>query len=191
MNSAIKKALHLGGTLFMVTAITGVILGFVQWGTQQAIERAELAAKNEALKNVMPDAQKFEAVQITPDENILDVQAGLNADGEKVGYCISAASKGYGGNVNFMVGILKNGTVRAINILNHSETPGLGAKSTEPEFYTQFDNKSVLPLKVVKGAVNADDEISAISGATITSTAVVTGVNAAVNYWSENLKGAE
>ena len=191
MNSAIKKALHLGGTLFMVTAITGVILGFVQWGTQQAIERAELAAKNEALKNVMPDAQEFKAVEITPDENILDVQAGLNADGEKVGYCISVASKGYGGNVNFMVGILKNGTVRAINILNHSETPGLGAKSTEPEFYTQFDNKSVLPLKVVKGAVNADDEISAISGATITSTAVVMGVNAAVNYWSENLKGAE
>ncbi|MBQ2617784.1 MAG: FMN-binding protein, partial [Synergistaceae bacterium] len=99
--------------------------------------------------------------------------------------------KGYGGQIGFVVGITKDGTVKAINILNHSETPGLGAKSTEPEFYGQFADKSSLPLKVVKGGASNPDEIAAISGATITSNAVTDGVNGAVKYWSENLKGAE
>ncbi len=88
----------------------------------------------------------------------------------------------------FVVGVTNKGTVRAINILSHSETPGLGAKSTEPEFYGQFENRAKLPLKVVKGTAEAEDEISAISGATITSNAVTSGVNAAVEYWSKNLK---
>ena len=186
-----KKALHLGGTLFMVTAITGVILGFVQWGTQDAIKRAELAAKNEALQNVMPDAQEFKAVDIATNENVTDVQEGLDSSGKVVGHCISVNSKGYGGAVSFIVGITRDGTVRAINILSHSETPGLGAKSTEPAFYGQFENKKSFPLQVVKGAVNNDNEIAAISGATITSNAVTSGVNAAVEYWSKNLKEAK
>ena len=89
------------------------------------------------------------------------------------------------------MGVTKDGGVKAINILNHSETPGLGAKSTEPEFYEQFNDKEILPLKVVKGAASGADEIAAISGATITSNAVTSGVNAAVEYWNRNLKGAE
>ena len=186
----IKKALHLGGTLFMITAITGVILGFVQWGTEDAIKRTELAAKNEALRNVMPDAENFAPVELVAnDGTITEIQAGSNNSGV-VGHCISVSSKGYGGAVSFVVGILKNGTVRAINILNHSETPGLGAKSTEPAFYGQFENKNNLPLEVVKGVATSDNQIVAISGATITSNAITSGVNSAVEYWNKNLKGA-
>lgn len=186
-----KKALHLGGTLFAVTAVTGLILGFVQHFTSIAISRAELEAKNAAFRNVMPDGKTFNAVEVKAgDEFITDIQKAENDSG-LVGWCMSVSSKGYGGPVNFIVGITKNGTVKAINILNHSETPGLGAKSTEPEFYGQFNDKSQLPLKVVKGAAENPDEITAISGATITSNAVTGGVNAAVEYWSKNLKGAE
>lgn len=186
-----KKALHLGGTLFAVTAVTGLILGFVQHFTSIAISRAELEAKNAAFRNVMPDGKTFNAVEVKAgDEFITDIQKAENDSG-LVGWCMSVSSKGYGGPVNFIVGITKDGTVKAINILNHSETPGLGAKSTEPEFYGQFNDKSQLPLKVVKGAAENPDEITAISGATITSNAVTGGVNAAVEYWSKNLKGAE
>jgi electron transport complex protein RnfG len=186
-----KKALHLGGTLFAVTAVTGLILGFVQHFTSIAISRAELEAKNAAFRNVMPDGKTFNAVEVkVGDEFITDIQKAENDSG-LVGWCMSVSSKGYGGPVNFIVGITKDGTVKAINILNHSETPGLGAKSTEPEFYEQFNDKSQLPLKVVKGSAENPDEIMAISGATITSNAVTGGVNAAVEYWSKNLKGAE
>ena len=189
-NEVLKKALHLGGTLFAVTAVTGLILGLVQNITQRAIERVELEARNAAFRIVMPAAQNFETFEVKPDEVISDVQKGTDGSG-LVGWCLSVNAKGYGGNVAFIVGITKEGTVKAINILNHSETPGLGAKSTEPEFYEQFNDKSVLPLKVVKGAASNPDEIAAISGATITSNAVTSGVNSAVEYWSRNLKGAE
>ena len=183
----VKKAIHLGGTLLAVTAVTGLILGFVQHFTSIAIARAELEAKKEALKLVMPAGQNFEAVEAKADDYVTEVVKATDDSGV-VGYCISVNSKGYGGLVGFVVGITKDGSVKAINILNHSETPGLGAKSTEPEFYTQFNDKSSLPLKVVKGGASNPNEIAAISGATITSNAVVDGVNAAVEYWNKNLK---
>ena len=190
MNSYVKKALHLGGTLFAVTAVTGLILGVVQHFTSQAIARVEQEARNAAFRIVMPAGENFQTYELKEDEFVADVQKGTDANG-LVGWCLTINSKGYGGIVNFIVGVTKEGTVKAINILNHSETPGLGAKSTEPEFYTQFNDKDTLPLKVVKGTASGADEISAISGATITSNAVTSGVNAAVEYWNKNLKGAE
>lgn len=187
--SSSEKSLRLGTTLFVVTAVTGLLLGFVEWGTRSAILNTRAQAKAEALQNVMPEGEIFRPLELAynADSEITDVQEALNKNSEKVGWCISVAAKGYGGIVNFVVGITKDGAVRAINILSHSETPGLGAKSTQPAFYSQFDNKDKLPLKVVKGAVNAPDEIAAISGATVTSNAVTNGVNLAVNYWSKNL----
>lgn len=189
-NDALKKALHLGGTLFAVTAVTGILLGLVENVTSKAILQAEIAAKNEAYRLVMPAGKDFEDYDVKADDFVTGVVKATDESGV-VGWCVNVSSKGYGGMVGFVVGITKNGAVKAINILSHSETPGLGAKSTEPEFYTQFNDKDKLPLKVVKGGASNPDEIAAISGATITSNAVTDGVNGAVEYWSKNLKGAE
>ena len=189
-SDAMKKALHLGGTLFAVTAVTGIILGLVENVTSKAILQAEIAAKNEAYRLVMPAGKTFDDYEVKADDFVTSV-VKANDDAGVVGWCVNVSSKGYGGMVGFVVGITKDGTVKAINILSHSETPGLGAKSTEPEFYTQFNDKDKLPLKVVKGSASNPDEIAAISGATITSNAVTDGVNGAVKYWSENLKGVE
>ena len=190
MNDNVKKALHLGGTLFAVTAVTGLILGVVEHYTSQAIARVEQEARNAAYRIVMPAAQDFTTYELKENDFVADVQKGTDANG-LAGWCMTVNSKGYGGEINFIVGVTKEGGVKAINILNHSETPGLGARSTEPEFYEQFNDKNDLPLKVVKGEAGGSDEISAISGATITSNAVTSGVNAAVEYWEKNLKGAE
>ncbi|MBQ3447517.1 MAG: RnfABCDGE type electron transport complex subunit G [Synergistaceae bacterium] len=189
-NDALRKALHLGGTLFAVTAVTGILLGLVENVTSKAILQAEIAAKNEAYRLVMPAGKTFEDAEVKPDDFVTGVVKAMDESGV-VGWCVNVSSKGYGGMVGFVVGITKDGAVKAINILSHSETPGLGAKSTEPEFYTQFNDKDKLPLKVVKGSASNPDEIAAISGATITSNAVTDGVNGAVDYWSKNLKGAE
>lgn len=183
----VKKAVHLGGTLLAVTAVTGIILGVVEHFTSAAIKQVELAAKNEAFKNVMPIAQTFEPAELVPNDYVLDVVKASDGSGV-VGWCMTVETKSYGGPLQFIAGITKDGTVKAINILNHSDTPGLGARATEPEFYGQFTDKAQLPLKVVKGSAGNPDEIAAISGATITSNAVTDGVNAAVDYWSKNLK---
>ena len=184
----IKKAIHLGGTLLAVTAVTGIILGVVEHYTSAAIRQVELAAKSEAFKNVMPIAQTFEAMNKAEDDFVIDIVSAKDG-ADVVGWCMTIETKSYGGPLQFIAGITKDGTVKAINILNHSDTPGLGARATEPEFYGQFTDRTTLPLKVFKNGANNPDEIAAISGATITSTAVTDGVNAAVNYWSKNLKG--
>ena len=89
-----------------------------------------------------------------------------------------------------MVGISKDGKITGVEIGNHSETPGLGSKATEPMFKNQYVDKDVLnSLLVVKGSTNNDNEISAISGATITSNGVTNGVNAAMKIYNEKLSG--
>ena len=106
-----------------------------------------------------------------------------------MGHCVTVTSKEYGEPVEIVVGLTREGSVRAIQILSQSETPGLGAKAAEPFFFGQFENRERLPLRVVKQTPSAPDEIQAISGATITSSAVIAGVNAAVDYWKRDIEG--
>jgi electron transport complex protein RnfG len=96
---------------------------------------------------------------------------------------------GYAGPVEVVVGLKESGGLRAIRILRQSETPGLGAKAPLPAFSGQYDNKDADQLVVVKTQPTEADQIQAISGATITSTAVTLGVNTALDYWKNNLKG--
>ena len=72
-----------------------------------------------------------------------------------------------------------------------AETPGLGMKVQEESFYSQFQGKLVDAFNVVKNPPAADDEIEAISGATISSKAMANGVNAALTYFRSELGGAQ
>lgn len=188
--STLRKTLHLGGTLFLVTAVTGMILGLVQWATADAIRAAQGKEKAQALMGVMPDADNFRPLSLVSgaEPAVLEVEEALKGT-DTVGHCITVTSKGYGGPIEVVVGLTRKGHVRAIRILNQSETPGLGAKAAEPLFSGQFENKERLPLQVVKQPPSAPDEIQAISGATITSSAVVAGINAAADYWKRNIEG--
>lgn len=193
--SGLRKALHLGLTLFCVTAITGLVLGAVEQGTRDAILRARQSDRAYALLHVMPGADSFKPGDTAQPPNddasdiaVIGVDAALKGP-DRIGWCVTVRTRGYGGPVTLIAGIANDGSLRAIRILTHSETPGLGARSTEPEFYNQFNDKTQFPLSVTKGSAAAADEISAISGATITSNAVTAGVNAAESYWRENLNG--
>jgi len=87
-----------------------------------------------------------------------------------------------------VVGVSKEGKLANIKILSHTETPGLGAKAAEPAFSGQFRDKKTDELTVTKTSPGKDSEIQAISGATITSRAVTSGVNTALKYWKANYK---
>ncbi|MDR3355153.1 MAG: RnfABCDGE type electron transport complex subunit G [Synergistaceae bacterium] len=185
-----KKIAKLGIILFTVTAITGLILGVVHEITLVPIQQTQERLKNEALEGVLPDADSFTPIDIA--ENADPVITEINEakkGGEPAGYCITVKSKGYGGPIEMVVGIPSTGGVRAIRILGHTETPGLGAKAPLPQFSGQFDNVNADRLSVVKSASAAPGDIQAISGATITSNAVADGVNVALEYWSKELKG--
>ena len=185
--------------LFAITLISGLVLGFVYDITKAPIVAAAKAAKNEAYAVVFPDAKDFEEndaekakIAETADEisgkgfghvNIDEVVDAKDNSGNNIGRVITATSKdGYNGTVQLSVGIKSDGTVVGITFLTLAETPGLGMRAGEKDFYSQYANKNTKEFKLVKGSASGDNEIAAISGSTITSSAVTNAVNAALYF---------
>lgn len=184
-----KEILKLGVTLFAICAVAALVLGVTNNITALVIEERNIQASNESRQIVLSDADEFKQIEEMNSDIVVEVYEGLK-DGEVIGYTIKTTPKGYGGAIESMVGISKDGKITGVEIGNHSETPGLGSKATEPEFKNQYLDKDVAnSLLVVKGSASNDNEISAISGATITSNGVTSGVNAAMKIYNEKLSG--
>lgn len=186
-----KENLKLGSILLIITAIAGLLLGVAHAVTLNPIAKQEQLTKSSAMKEILPQASEFKVKEVDLEGTIKEVNEGL-ASGKTSGYTITVAPKGYGGTIQLMVGISTEGKIEGIKILSHSETPGLGANSVQPKFSGQFGGKPIdKELQVVKRIPSADNEIQAISGATITSKAVTSGVNEAIAFYNSKLKGAE
>lgn len=187
--------------LFAITLIAGACLGGVYGMTESVIAQKELEAKEAAYKTVLAGAASFEADDLTDliakgNEDIAglgygnvivdEAVTGLDASGAPVGYVVTATSKdGYGGNITITVGIQADGTVEGIEFLTLAETAGLGMNAEKPEWKAQYAGKNVDAFAVTKSGASADNEINALSGATITSNAVTGAVNGAV-YFAKN-----
>ncbi|NLY43999.1 MAG: RnfABCDGE type electron transport complex subunit G [Clostridiaceae bacterium] len=160
--------------------------------TEDRINELNIKTQNEARQEVLPSATEFEEIKVKglgegDYKTVQNVYVGKN-DGNAVGYCVGVAPSGFGGPIEMVVGIDSEGKVTGVTIVNSSETPGLGSKAAEPKFKGQYKGKSTdSPLKVIKSGTPADNEIVAISGATITSNAVTQGVNSAVKVIKEKI----
>ena len=120
-----------------------------------------------------------------------EILIAKDASGEALGYVLSITDpEGYGGDISFMMGIRMDGTLNGISILSISETAGLGMNAKTDAFRNQFKDKNVEQFTLTKTGSTADSEIDALSGATITSTAMVNGVNAGLAAFS-SLGGAK
>ena len=110
--------------------------------------------------------------------------------GETAAYIFTESAKGYGGDVSVMTAVKPDGTIAGVAILDVSnETPGLGQNAAKESFYSQYAElkKGVSLLK--NGAKAENNEVDAVTGATITSTAVTRAVNTALDDF-EKVKGA-
>lgn len=184
-----KDILKLGVTLFVICAVAALVLGITNNITSPVIEERNIQASNKSRQIVLSDAEEFKQLEGMNSDIVVEVYEGLKG-GDVIGYTIKTSPKGYGGAVEVMVGISTDGKITGVDIGNHSETPGLGSKASDPAFKDQYLDKDVAnSLLVVKGSVNNDNEISAISGATITSNGVTSGVNAAMKIYNEKLSG--
>ena len=184
MNKILKNTL----ILTAITLIAGLGLGLVHEITLNPIAQAQEKAKKEAWQAVFPDAKLDEFKETDVDQKaakqaISDI--GVNATIDEVctvgdtGYVITTTDKdGYGGDIQVSVGIQSDGTVTGVSFLSLSETAGLGMNATKDEFKGQFAGKQVDAFEVTKSGAASDNEINAISGATITSKAITGGVNA-------------
>ena len=169
-----KDFIKLAGTLCAITFIAAALLAGTNALTKDRIAAAAEEKQQSAMRALLPEAEKFDI--FNNNENIY---MGTDSEGNIVGFCVSAASAGYGGDVELMVGIDEELKLSGVEILSNSETAGLGANCTKDDFKAQFAGLST-PVSVVKGGgANGVDQINALTGATITSKAVVSGVNAA------------
>lgn len=200
MKNIIKDTL----ILFAITLVAGLGLGLVYNVTANSRAMQEEKTKIEAYNTVMPGLGSFDNVsfdsvatdkyikeQINKNETektiksynatIDEVIKAKDKSGNDLGYIITVTdNEAYGGSLQMTVGIKDDGTVMGISFLSLSETPGLGMKAKDDDFMSQFSNKKVDFFKYTKSEAKADNEINAISSATITSNAVTHGVNGAI-----------
>lgn len=177
----------------LITLIAGLALGVVQDITADPIAKQEAMAKEKAYKAVFADADSFEAVITGEDESleafldengygaqtINEVMLAKDASGSELGYAFTVTtSEGYGGDIKFAMGVKDDGTLNGISILSIGETAGLGMKATTEEFKSQFKDKKVDKFEYTKTGAEADNQIDALSGATVTTNAMTNGVNA-------------
>ncbi len=175
--------------LLLICTIAAILLGYVYDITKEPIAKQAQMEKANALQKVLPVAEKFKEGDFTvpAGTTITAITTGIKGD-DVVGYVVRVAPKGYASAIECMVGISKDGVVQGIQILKHTETPGLGANTVKPFFTDQFKNKSSI-LEVVKLKVSKDNQIQALTGATITSKAVTKGVNDAIAWFATTGKG--
>ena len=176
----------LTSTLLITCAVSVAFVAGAHEGTKEIIAAKREADTKAAYKQVFPDLGDL-AKEKAPGDIVTDIQKSSKG-GKANGYIYTVEPQGYGGKVQIMVGFdtAKN-AITGIKVLSHSETPGLGAKSTEPAWQAQFKGKSLKDaLVVTKQDPTKENDVRAITAATITSRAVVTGINAARDHYMKN-----
>ncbi len=177
--------------LFAITLIAGCLLGFVYQITEQPIIAANEKAKQEAYQAVFTKASSFEKEEAlskaidnsTPGVFISEILVAKDGSGSTIGYVLSFGSKeGYGGEIDLSMGVDVSGTVTGLEVLSMSETAGLGANCKTDEFKSQFVGIQSDTIAYTKTGKSADNEIDALSGATITTKAVTNAVNNALAF---------
>ncbi|MEZ4357104.1 MAG: RnfABCDGE type electron transport complex subunit G [Eubacteriales bacterium] len=159
--------------------------------TQDKIDAQERLASEEAQKEALPGFATVTEETANIDGEDVVYNIAKDSSGDIIGYIFVTEYKGYGGAVSVMTGIDTNGTITGSVILSENETPGLGKRAYEESFIGQFADKNVESFTLVKVPSDKDDEITAITGATITSRAVTTAVNEALSLFAEITGGGK
>ena len=144
--------------------------------TAPIIEAATLAAQEAARTELLPDAQGFEKVEGIDVANVSDVYRTTN----DVGVVITSSAKGYGGDVVVMTAITPDGTIKQIKVTEQYETKGIGRDVVAtPSYWERYEGVSAAQALVL------NQDIDAYSGATISSKALLSAVNSAIEAYNQ------
>jgi electron transport complex protein RnfG len=170
-----KEMLRYGFILSIICMVSAGTLSGINALTKAKIIAQAQAEEESSLKEVMPEAENFLAVK--SGEKILYYQA-LDKDKKVVGIVFKATGKGYSSAIETMVGMMLGGKINAIKVLSQNETPGLGSGVAEDKFSRQFKGNDASALR----------EVQAITGATISSQAVINSIKKKAQEIQELLK---
>ena len=177
------QILKLALVLLAVAAIIALVLGMVNEITKGPIADHLAKKRNEAYAVVMPDAADYEAIQEGTYQNdatnsITALSVAKDASGNEIGYVAETTFSGAQGMITMVIGLDSDLACTGIGITEHSETSGLGAKAADPN-----DPFTQSMVGLTDGAKLSKDggSVSAISGATLTSRAVVTEIQTVID----------
>jgi len=169
MEEAVNQMVKFGLILGTICLAATLVLAFTYEITKPKIDAEMRREEQAALKTIMPEADSFTAKVIDGIEYFEALRRS-----ELIGYCIKVTGSGYAGYIRIIVGINPKGVIEGVRILEHQETPGLGAKISDMSFLKQFIGKSARTVKVRR-------DIDAITGATISSKAVTDSISKTVD----------
>lgn len=173
-----------GLKLLLICAIVAGVVSLVYTVTEEPYAKKLEEEKRLAITELFhPDITYSDLRdQLQSDLPIYQV---MEADGNKIGYCVEVTTAGYGGDMQIMVAYNADGTIRGVSVVSHNETPGLGDKIKNDESHTkQYEGKS--------GTLTLGTDIDAIGGATYSSRYLLEGVNkatAAIEKYTPMLNG--
>ena len=184
-----KELFKLTIVLTIICSLAATALALVYTITKEPFAYQQRLKKLKAIKAVQPDYDN------EPDQDFVDLKTDGSAEvptrfyitrkGETpTGVVFMVSAVGYGGPIDLMVGLNPHGTITGVQVLRHTETPGLGAKITEGKFLQQFTEKNVQNTNWSLKKEGGD--IDQVSGATISPQAVVKALNEGLVFFSDN-----
>ena len=175
--------------LFVITAVSGGVLGLVYGFTKDAIAEVDQKKNEAAIQAVLPleGDITYQADTLVYNyegvETLFPCNLAFDANGNFKGAAIKTSEGGFGGKIDMMVGFLADGTIKGTSVLSHAETPGLGANMTG-KFKDQFVDKNPAGFKLIVKKDGGD--VDAITAATITSRAFSKAVDKAYQAFMAN-----
>ena len=186
----VMKMAKIAICLLLITAISTALVAIVNEITKEPIAEQRIMKVNMAMGEVLP-AERYEPFEIEAlglEDIVLEVNVAYDKDNNCLGYCVKTAPAGYGGTIEMITGIDTEGVVTGVKIVSMSETAGLGTKTQEEPWLKQYVGKGD-DVAVTTSVEPMENEVSAVSGATVSSKAVTKGVAAAIKA-ANQVKGA-
>ena len=177
MKGDLKKIIMPAVILLIICAISTSVLAATHQVTKPIIEERAIEVANSTRALVLPDGDEFilneETTLVDGVKNVYNAKNGA-------GIVCTVVGTGYGGDIEIMVGIAADGTIKGVNPISNSETSGLGSNALTPKYLSQF-----LDAKAITNKSNEEGKkIDAYTGATITSKAVFSIVQTALEQFS-------
>ena len=171
---SIGEIIRIAVILTVICMAVSALVSFVYSMTNEIYQENLRKVKEEAISALFDGA----AVSCEPLP-ITGTQAQelyrVSEDGRVLGYCANVKSAGFGGDIELMVAMGTDGMLIGVEIISLSETPGLGSRVDDADYLAQYDGMSVDQQPLL------GEDVDAISGATISSRAVLAGVQKALN----------
>ncbi|MDR0376085.1 MAG: FMN-binding protein [Treponema sp.] len=193
-----KEMLKLGLVLALYATAACVGLAFVYTGTSAVISERQKADLEASLRELFPRMDDFEDVSgavASPDASVtFQIVYEIRQYGETIGLAIQASGASYGGPIKILTGVGTDAKITRVKVLEHADTPGLGANAASPAYYVDKARKITFTgqfsEKHVSQAFAVSEDVAAITASTITSRAVTNVVKASVQAAAAYLGGS-